>query len=72
MKNRNPFFTIGTVGMIVISVLHILFALVLNLPSVNTAFFILYPAFLSFLAIGAAQLIKDQKNLQPIKVRVKK
>jgi len=45
---------------------------VLNLPSVNTAFFILYPAFLSFLAIGAAQLIKDQKKLQPIKVRVKK
>lgn len=72
MKNRNPFFTIGTVGMIVISVLHIVTAFVFNLPALSTAFFILYPAFGALMAIGYTQTLKAQKKLQPIRVRVKK
>jgi chromate transport protein ChrA len=72
MKNRNPFFTIGTVGMIVISVLHIVFALVLNLPAVHTTFFALYPVFLTLMGIGFMQILKSQKKMQPIRVRVKK
>lgn len=58
MKNFNAFFTIGTVGMIVTAVLHILLALVLNLSSVHSIFFALYPTFTAFLAIGVGQIIK--------------
>jgi len=68
MKNLNPFFTIGTVGMIVISILHIAFALILNLP-VHTVFFTLYPVFLSFMALGFMQIKKNQKKLIPIRVK---
>ena len=68
MKNLNPFFTIGTVGMIVISILHIAFALILNLP-VHTVFITLYPVFLAFTAIGFMQIKKNQKKLIPIRVK---
>lgn len=68
MKNLNPFFTIGTVGMIVISLLHIALALVLNL-SVHTVFFTLYPVFLAFLVIGFMQIKNNQKKLIPIRVK---
>jgi len=71
MKNLNPFFTIGTVGMIVISILHIAFAFVLNLP-VHNVFFALYPVFLAFIATGYMQIKRSQKKLIPIRVRVKK
>jgi len=69
MKNRNPFFTIGTVGMIVTSVLHIVLALVLNLPSVNATFFILYPVFMAFMAAGFMQVNNSRKKLIPIRVK---
>lgn len=68
MKNLSPFFTIGTVGMIVISILHIAFALFLNLP-VHSVFFTLYPVFIAFMAIGAVQNNKNQKKLIPIRVK---
>jgi hypothetical protein len=65
MKNFNAFFTIGIVGMIVTAVLHILFALVLNLSSVHSIFFTLYPTFTAFLAIGAGQIIKRNPSPTP-------
>jgi len=68
MKNLNPFFTIGTVGMIVISLLHITLALILSLP-VHTIFITLYPVFLAFMAIGFVQIKNNQKKLIPIRVK---
>jgi len=68
MKNLNPFFTIGTVGMIVISILHITFAFILNLP-LNNVFIILYPVFLGLIMAGSMQNNKNQKKLIPIRVK---
>lgn len=69
MKNLNPFFTIGTVGMIVTAILHIAFALVLNLP-IHTVFITLYPVFAVFMAIGFTQIKnKNKQKLIPVRVR---
>jgi len=68
MKKFNPFFTIGTVGLIVISLLHITLALVFDLP-VHAVFFALYPMAAAFLALGSIQVTKNQKKLIPIRVK---
>ncbi len=57
MKKLNPFFVIGTIGMLLTAVLHIVFALVLKL-SATAGFLSVYPVFMAFLLIGFAQLIK--------------
>ena len=62
MEKLNAFYTIGTVGMIVTAMLHMLFALVLNLSSVHSIFFFLYPTFTAFLAIGAGQIFKSKET----------
>lgn len=61
MKNFHPFFTIGTVGMIVTAIFHMFMALTLSITSSHTAFFSMYPVFLTFLVIGIALTIKQQK-----------
>lgn len=61
MKKFHPFFTIGTIGIIVIASLHMLLALAFRLTSVHTAFFTLYPVFIAFLIIGIALTVKRQK-----------
>ncbi len=61
MKALNPFFVIGTVGVIVTAILHVVIALVLSVPAAHKTFFVLYPVFISFLAIGAGQIIKGDK-----------
>jgi uncharacterized protein (DUF983 family) len=61
MKNFHPFFSIGTVGMIVIGLLHMFMALALSITSVHSTFFTLYPMFLAFLIAGVALTIKQQK-----------
>ncbi len=63
MKNFHPFFTIGTVGMIVIACLHMFLAVGLSLTSMHTTFFVLYPIFLTFLILGVALTVKDKKTL---------
>lgn len=62
MKTIHPFFIIGSVGVIVVSVLHIFLALGLGIITAHHTFFILYPIFISFMAIGFGILLKDQKN----------
>lgn len=62
MKKFHPFFTIGTIGMIVIASLHIILALSLSLTSAHATFFILYPVFLTFQILGVALSVKNQKN----------
>ena len=63
MKNFHPFFTIGTVGMIVIACLHMFLAVGLSLTSMHTTFFVLYPIFLTFLILGVVLTVKDKKTL---------
>ncbi|MCC8409933.1 hypothetical protein LJ707_13425 [Mucilaginibacter sp. UR6-1] len=63
MKALNPFFIIGTVGVIVTAIFHVVIALVLSIPAAHTTFFVLYPMFISFLAIGAGQIIKHDKAI---------
>lgn len=62
MKKFHPFFTIGTVGIIVIACLHMFLALGLSLTSIHSVFFTLYPIFLSFLILGIVFTVKNQKN----------
>ncbi|EIJ39014.1 hypothetical protein JoomaDRAFT_2016 [Galbibacter orientalis DSM 19592] len=63
MKNFHPFFTIGTLGMIVIACLHMFLAVGLSLTSMHTTFFVLYPIFLTFLILGVVLTVKDKKTL---------
>ena len=62
MKKFHPFFSIGTLGMIVIALLHVFLALGLELSSTHGAFFTIYPVFLTFIILGVTFTIKDQKN----------
>lgn len=63
MKKFHPFFTIGTVGMIVTACLHMFLALGLSLTSIHAVFFTLYPVFLTFLILGVVLTVKKQKTL---------
>ncbi len=62
MKKFHPFFTIGTVGIIVTACLHMFLALSLSLISIHSAFFTLYPVFLTFLILGVVLTVKKQKT----------
>jgi len=54
----NPFFVIGTVGMIVSAALHMFVALVLKQTGAHAGFFALYPTFTAFLVMGFGQMVK--------------
>lgn len=62
MKIFNPFFVTGTVGMILTAGMHIAFALLLKQASVHSAFYVLYPTFLAFLAIGFGKIRAARKS----------
>ena len=62
MKKFHPFFTIGTVGMIVTALLHIFLALGLSVTTANTSFFVIYPMFLAMLFIGFGLTLKQIKS----------
>lgn len=61
MKKIHPFFTIGTVGIIVTACLHLFLALGLSLTSIHSVFFTLYPVFLAFLILGVVLTVEKQK-----------
>lgn len=63
MTKFHPFFAIGTVGMVVVSLLHIFFALVLSIAITLPAFSVLYPLFFTFLILGVALTVKKQKAI---------
>lgn len=63
MKKFHPFFTIGTVGMILTACLHMFLALSLSLTSIHSTFFTLYSVFLIFLILGVVLTVKNQKNV---------
>lgn len=62
MRKFHPFFIIGTLGMIVTATLHIFLALGLSVSSAHSAFYIIYPTFIAFLAIGFGLTLKKQKE----------
>ena len=63
MNNRNAFYKIGTIGLILTAALHVLFAIVLSgSSSVHTSFAIVYPSWIAFLAMGSAQMAKEKKQ----------
>ena len=70
MKTLNPFFVIGTIGMIVTAVLHIFMAILIDTPSVHRAFMMLYPVFAALLTIGGMQLLQEKKMVK-LRVRAK-
>ena len=69
MKRFHPFYVIGTFGIIITSLLHILLALGLSVVSNHSVFFTIYPMFLAFMALGVALTIKQQKETQKEKTR---
>lgn len=60
MKKIHPFFSIGTIGMIVVACLHIFLSLGLSLSSAHSTFFGLYIIFLTFLILGFRLSLKIQ------------
>jgi len=59
MVSKNPFFVIGSVGMILTALLHIIMSLFI-LQEVNHSVWIGgYPVFVAFLMIGTVQLYKS-------------
>lgn len=62
MKKINSWFTIGTVGIVVTAVLHILMTLLISGNALQVTFLILYPVFIIFLAIGFRKILKEQEN----------
>ena len=66
MKKIHPFYLIGTLGVIITAILHIILALGLSLTTVHSAFFIIYPTFATFLVIGVVLTVKQQKDASKI------
>lgn len=62
MKKINSWFTIGTVGIVITAVLHILMTLLISGNALQVTFLILYPVFITFLAIGFRKILKEQEN----------
>lgn len=60
----------GTIGMVLSATLHIFFSLGLGLDTVHTVFFSLYPVFLSFLAIGFGQILRETRR-ETARIRLK-
>lgn len=67
MRKLHPFFIIGTVGMIITSSLHIFLTLGLSISSAHSSFYIIYPTFIAFLAIGSGLTLKNQRALEATK-----
>jgi hypothetical protein len=63
MKRFHPFFTIGTIGIILIACLDMFLSLGLSLTSSHSAFFVMCPVFLSFLILGVVFTVKNQKTI---------
>ena len=70
MKTLNPFFVIGTIGLIVTAILHIFTAILLDSPAINRVFMVIYPVFAALLTIGGMQILQEKKMVK-LRVRAK-
>lgn len=62
MNKINPFFHIGTVGMLFTAIFHILMATFSE--GAHASFSIMYPVFIGFLIVGTSIMIKKKKPLK--------
>lgn len=53
MNNRSAFYKIGSIGIILTTVLHIVLASTLENTSVHTSFALIYPSWIAFLVLGS-------------------
>ncbi|MFD2919850.1 hypothetical protein ACFS6H_09045 [Terrimonas rubra] len=63
MRKFHPFFTIGTVGMMLTAILHIMLSFSFSLTATNKIFGLIYPTFMAFLIIGIGLTVKKQKEM---------
>lgn len=66
MTKKNPYFLIGTLGMLVTAILNILIEAIAVDVSFISSFSILYPVFIAFLLIGAGSMVKNSRRPQHI------
>lgn len=59
MKNANPLFLVGTLGMLITSISNIILNALVPEGSIYFSFSILYPVFLVILLIGASGVLKN-------------
>jgi hypothetical protein len=59
MNNLNAFYKIGTIGLLLTAVLHIVLSLTLS-TSVHTSFAVVYPSWIAFLVLGTTQLSRKK------------
>ena len=66
MTRKNPYFLIGTLGMLLTAILNILLEVVAIDVSFISSFSILYPVFIAFLLVGAGNMVKNNRRTQSI------
>ena len=62
MKQINPFFLVGTLGMLFTSVLHIILAAITSEEAASSNFWVLYPVFAGFLVAGTIVMMKRKQR----------
>ena len=65
MNKINPFFLIGTIGMLITSMLHILMAAITSQEAAAASgFWVMYPVFAGFLISGTVIMMKRKDPLK--------
>jgi hypothetical protein len=62
MKQINPCFTIGTIGIILTSVLQIITTIYISSAALHIVIYILYPIFVIMLVIGYIKILKEKNH----------
>lgn len=63
MNTRNPFFAIGTVGMILTAFMHVIMTVFILQDANHNAWLGVYPVFIAFLVIGTFQVFKKKTSI---------
>ena len=61
MRQINPLFLIGTLGMLFTSMFHILMAAITSEEAASSSFWVLYPVFAGFLVAGTVIMMKRKR-----------
>lgn len=64
MRQINPFFLIGTLGMLFTSMFHILMAAFTSEEVAASSFWMLYPVFAGFLIAGTLVMMKSKQSVK--------
>lgn len=62
MAHKNSFFVIGTVGLILTAILHMVMSLFILQEANHSVWVGIYPVFLAFLILGTVQIFKTKQN----------